>query len=873
MDRILTVIAKDHIYDYTPAEHNDKIFQYMRKSENNNNGCLRFCHELTNHVFHERGEVPNSAYDATLYAWRNNLRKHGEKLDLLGLVAMCDMLDIDCVFQLKGENETRREFSITRACRREDFSEQRNFNVIMAYETDAGSHAVLYAQTNFMKPEPFPAGYIVAVQEDEINMCRFLIDKPMGGLTETHALLAQTNMIRQGCGQDTLQDGPHLVDFNPQGHDPGEYAQLMSLNNISNVVRELYGQPPLETSKAQADQSMYEVEFHDKEPEILHVDLVHNTLADRIEIANMRFSTVNDHESEDEDEPAMSRLDSNLPVAHMSRIETSRVHDAAFLWDSGATRTIIGRGDMYQRLINDFEVAYHNKKQQVMAESDMQLKRKLEEGSLIKVTVASGQEVLGKQIDRVDIKVKATDIKAPVPGEAKVETVNLSLLNPILSKDILTDVISESYFMETNKDFTLITQGTEKYLVFGDVTILVKEKNGQAPIKIPLRYEDGAHYLDPHAVVRNRNNVNWQDQPASDHSLTQNQPDTATSASVHMVRISDTSTSVGSGTHAASNLPQSYIQMATASKIYVPADRLEPYANISDADQGCDEAEKQEEAVRIRDSPVYLDHKRALKHIHDVYENPSSTLSDCKVATEALAKAVNELNAWLFKYKQQYRAMGMDTRRSSRLTSNSQSSNNSQPQSQTLNNKSRSHTRHNTPKESQPEQASDQSRTCSDDTSSAGEPLRPRSVLRGPERAESHKKWRVTFEDKLTSSRHKSIDKEKAQKNATRKHATRSSNQAAAKAKQGRRPLPEPNGAPTIESEGEDDDVPNSKPELYDPDNVINKDKEPSVTVVTNGKASLEPAAKKAPQDSNDIQSDSSDSEEELTYEFKHPSH
>jgi hypothetical protein len=57
--------------------------------------------------------------------------------------------------------------------------------------------------------------------------------------------------------------------------------------------------------------------------------------------------------------------------------------------------------------------------------------------------------------------------------------------------------------METNKDFTLITQGTEKYLVFGDVTILVKEKNGQAPIKIPLRYEDRAHYLNPHAVVRN----------------------------------------------------------------------------------------------------------------------------------------------------------------------------------------------------------------------------------------------------------------------------------------------------------------------------------------------------------------------------------
>ncbi len=75
-------------------------------------------------------------------------------------------------------------------------------------------------------------------------------------------------------------------------------------------------------------------------------------------------------------------------------------------------------------------------------------------------------------------------------GEAVTESVKLTLLNPILWRDILTDVISESHFLETNSDFTMITHGKQKYLLSGEVTILVKEKNGKAPVKIPLRYED-----------------------------------------------------------------------------------------------------------------------------------------------------------------------------------------------------------------------------------------------------------------------------------------------------------------------------------------------------------------------------------------------
>ncbi len=136
---------------------------------------------------------------------------------------------------------------------------------------------------------------------------------------------------------------------------------------------------PLMQMGGESDCKMYKVDFHEQEQRVFNVDLSHNTLADRLERFYSLFKA-----SEEEDEhvlikdlPSLSKAKSlaqnqgDIHVAYLSRIEASKARKQTFLWDSRATRTIIGRGNMLDQIVQKYEVIYHNSDKPHIHESDL----------------------------------------------------------------------------------------------------------------------------------------------------------------------------------------------------------------------------------------------------------------------------------------------------------------------------------------------------------------------------------------------------------------------------------------------------------------------------------------------------------------------
>jgi hypothetical protein len=493
--RALAVIANAREIRYSPEERVNSIWEYLFDADLQANNLLRIHFKVTMRVITEMYGLKDAEEDTIVYKWKEHLLKHNRCLDVLGLAILCSKYQIP--IKLVVNNHVIEIGSIINICQ----------TGLICKAVDKGN------RTHFLTGD---LHYVMNEATNDINMMKknkaaymHLLMKLMGAGNEEDSVLMHTNQVRESVDQDALTFNGQPCEFDSQGHDPGEYTQLHAMTMVTNEVRGLLGQMPLRQMGGESDQKMYEIDFHKEERSVFDVDLSHNTLADRLE---RFYSLFKANEEEDEhmlikDLPFTNKAKSEvqsqaeLPVAYLSHIEASKTRKETFLWDSGATHTIIGRGSMLDQITQKYEVLYHNGDKPHIHVNDLEKQRELEPGSIIKVMVASGNEVIGTQIDSVDIKVPATDVEMPEQGEAVTESVKLTLLNPILSRDILTDVISESHFLETNRDFTMITHGKQKYLLSGEVTILVKEKNGKATVKIPLRYEDRAHYLDPDAVV------------------------------------------------------------------------------------------------------------------------------------------------------------------------------------------------------------------------------------------------------------------------------------------------------------------------------------------------------------------------------------
>jgi hypothetical protein len=86
------------------------------------------------------------------------------------------------------------------------------------------------------------------------------------------------------------------------------------------------------------------------------------------------------------------------------------------------------------------------------------------------IIFSTGDAVIGETVETIDLGMKARTLVNGVWSEADT-TVFIQTREANVSKHIPTTVFSEGHFMRENPDWTLITKGKEKYLVYAQVEI------------------------------------------------------------------------------------------------------------------------------------------------------------------------------------------------------------------------------------------------------------------------------------------------------------------------------------------------------------------------------------------------------------------
>jgi hypothetical protein len=523
---------------------------------------VRRCLDLTSQAL---GRLNNNTYYARdtekIQAWENHLRLNQGRIDLLALKVLCYIHHVNMVLTYNGH---------TIGIIPWDTSMLRTTTRVIAAEKPNGSTHVLLITSG--APENVRTDWT-----DQYSTVEYFLRHPMGAGDEPNALTAATNDWRHTNGQESLIPRQEEYDFDAQAHDPGEFRQMSTLNLYANQVRAHYGQPPLEDSQASSDVNMYRVKFHDPDPELLLMDPTGSTLDSRIE---RYFGAAcrdydNDYSADDAASNAAETTQTeseSQPVAYLSRIEASKSTSVSMLFDSGATRHIVGKGIIQQRFDQNKQVLYNHPTLGTVEPGEMTRNASNAKRTPTRVIVASGDSKYGVQTDRIDINVQgqlANDLKSKHP---EVHTVHLTLNNPVISPHILTDVISETYLLRSHPEFMVVSQGINKYILIGEITITVAPLHGMQPIKIPLRYEDGAHYLDINSVVRNRSDVKWKDeyeeiQPNINLREDEGEPQPR----INMIRTVGTETE--NDTHSSTlNITETYSEVVRANRIYSPSD-------------------------------------------------------------------------------------------------------------------------------------------------------------------------------------------------------------------------------------------------------------------------------------------------------------
>jgi hypothetical protein len=284
------------------------------------------------------------------------------------------------------------------------------------------------------------------------------------------------NEVRNEASQESLVEPP--LDADMQGHDPGAYGRAMTIFNTTNQIRQLWDQEPLATSEGKADMDMYHLHLHEKQQQMFYAQ-----------------ESDDPKEAEPEKKEEIERVFLSNMAVRLSEYIT-------FLWDSGASRTVIGKGALAKRILEDYLLLF-NHDTEGWADNE-EMSKKVKPGKQLRrnIVVASGQTIQGTALPRIDIGVNAcTQSSKENKWRRTKKQVFLTLTDASVAEGIHTNIIAKAHFMIENPNFTLITRGLEKYLVWGKPNITFEPINGQAPVRIDLRYENGGHYMDIHTAM------------------------------------------------------------------------------------------------------------------------------------------------------------------------------------------------------------------------------------------------------------------------------------------------------------------------------------------------------------------------------------
>jgi hypothetical protein len=213
-----------------------------------------------------------------------------------------------------------------------------------------------------------------------------------------------------------------------------------------------------------------------------------------------RYTFEQEASDEDEDAPIPQIDGPNMYISRLfAQDAKTDSNTKSLLWDSGATQHVFGKGAMQERLRKNLLVV----NEAPWIEKDYQHRKvNPREYKHINVIVANGQSVSGEQVPQIDVEVVGETLHSDGSKKQGIKKTMLTMYDVVSTAGINTCVISETHFMLSNPNVTLITQGQKKWLVWGKVKFTYEGIEGRDPVKVDLRYHNGAHYLDIGGAVQ-----------------------------------------------------------------------------------------------------------------------------------------------------------------------------------------------------------------------------------------------------------------------------------------------------------------------------------------------------------------------------------
>ncbi len=428
------------------------------------------------------------------------------------------------------------------------------------------------------------------------------------GMYQAKTVTDETNKQRDIAGQSQLDKDLSSSKIDMKAHDPGSYGQAKTVYTLTNILRECMKQEKLVSSMSEADLAMYNLMLHTED-----------------EIQMCKSDLLPEHIDEYREPPEnvvwnarLEELGEAPQKIFLSLVDNNEGMDfQPMLSDSGASNTVYGKGRVATRLLEGYVVGFDSEQDGWVEASSMDLKS--EESSKRKkksIMVANGSTVDAVSAEKLHLGVKASEWNGKTWSEEK-KTVLITVQDAAISENIASTVWSEGHFLKQNTKWTMLCNGTEKFMIYRKISMKVEGIDGQKPLKVDLREGEGGHCLDTYTVLTDTKQVMTRNK----QDITEiNQPVSATfqhDVQLEMVDVCDTSTDTTD---------------------FEPHDEYEVF-NQHNSGTASDHVESR--MTRWHDNMTI---EKCLEKLREIMESPNSQEQEKLEAIEEVERRIQDLN-------------------------------------------------------------------------------------------------------------------------------------------------------------------------------------------------------------------------------------
>jgi hypothetical protein len=308
------------------------------------------------------------------------------------------------------------------------------------------------------------------------------------GMYQAKTVTEVTNTMRKEMGQPRLRREVVDSSINLQRHDPGEFGQAKTIYSLTNELRQQVGQEKLVSSASKADLDMYNLMLHEEEELRMLKDVYCSS--DSQEAAEEHTITTPEDVGEPPEKVYLSRV-----------VNNSQTTCIPMLCDSGASRSVVGKGPAASRILSSHAVAFDSSTEGWVHEDCLNAKTEPNTNHKRKsIVVANGDVVGALSVPKLHLGVKGR-VREGDKWSQNEQIVFITAQDAAVSERISTTVWSCGHFLKENQQWTMITKGNEQYMVYGEIDMKFKGIGGHPPIRVDFREADGSQYLDTYSMI------------------------------------------------------------------------------------------------------------------------------------------------------------------------------------------------------------------------------------------------------------------------------------------------------------------------------------------------------------------------------------